>query len=54
MQKLELALNHATREFGALALAFTIGTVTLGVNETHATVDLIDPAAMKILGQMSD
>lgn len=53
MQKLKLTLNHAAREFGALALAFTIGTATPGVNETLAAEDLIDPEAMTILGQMS-
>ena len=36
MRKLELTLIHAAREIGALALAFTIGTVALGVNETRA------------------
>ncbi len=53
MRKLELTLIHAAREIGALALAFTIGTVALGVNETRAAEDLIDPKAMTILGQMS-
>ncbi len=49
MRKLGLGLNRTAREFGALALAFTIGTVAFGVNETRAAEDLIDPKAMTIL-----